>query len=183
MDELVAYARSNPGKLTYGYGNNLGRIIGEVLIRRTHIDIALVPYRSNPAAVTDLLGGQIDIILPDLNTALAHVQSGKMRALALNTRLRNPALPDIPSLNETVLPGFELVPWGGLSGPANLPPDAVKTLEAAVQKTLADPHTLELFQKSGIEIFWAGHEEFTLYVKDQLANWTSLIKEAGIPPE
>jgi len=182
MDELVAYAKANPGKLTYGYGNNLGRIIGEVLKRRTDIDIALVPYRSNPSAVADLLGGQIDTMLPDLNTGLAHVQSGKMRPLAVNTKLRNSALPQVPSLDETVLPGFELVPWGGLSGPAHLPDDAVKALEIAVQKTLADPRTLELFQKSGIEIFWAGHEEFTAYVKDQLANWTALIKEAGIPP-
>jgi tripartite-type tricarboxylate transporter receptor subunit TctC len=183
MAELVAYAKANPGKLTYGFGNNLGRIIGEIFKRRTHVDVALVPYRSNPASVTDLLGGQIDLILPDLNTGLAHVQSGKMRALAMATKSRNAALPDVPSLDETVMPGFELLPWGGLSGPSNLPDEAVNTLEAAISKTLRDPKTQESFQRAGIEIFWAGHDEFTAYVRDQLANWSGLIKEAGIPPE
>jgi tripartite-type tricarboxylate transporter receptor subunit TctC len=183
MAEFVAYAKANPGKLSYGYGNNMGRIIGEILKRRTHIDISLIPYRSNPAAVTDLLGGQIDAMLPDLNTGLAQVKADRIRPLAVATTTRNAALPEVPTLDSTVLPGFELVPWGGLSGPANLPPDVVTQLEAAARKTMDDPKTKELFGRSGIEFFWAGHDEFTAYVRDQLVNWGNLIREAGIPPE
>ncbi len=181
--ELVAYAKANPGKLSYGHGNNMGQIVGEILKLRTHVDIARVPYRSNPAAMTDLIGGQIDMMLPDLNTGMPHVLSGKARALAVFTKARCPVLPDVPTLDETAMPGFEIIPWGGLSGPANLPPDVVSTLEAAVHKAVHEPKAQELFKRSGVEMFWGGHKEFTTYVRDQLANWSSLIKEAGIQPE
>lgn len=183
IQELVAYAKANPGKLSYGHGNNMGQIIGEILKLRTHIDIARVPYRSNPAAMTDLIGGQIDMMVPDLNTRMPHIVSGRARALAVFTKSRFPLLPDVPTLDETVVPGFEIIPWGGLSGPANLPAEVVRTLEQAVHDAVQQPKTQEQFRRSGIEMFWAGHEEFTTYVQVQLANWSNLIKEAGIKPE
>jgi tripartite-type tricarboxylate transporter receptor subunit TctC len=151
--------------------------------RRTHVDITRVPYRSNPAGMTDLIGGQIDIMMPDLNTGKPHVLSGKARALAMFGKTRSPALPDVPTLDETILPGFDLQPWGGLSGPAHLPDEVVSTLQRSVHEALLLPATQDLFRTSGIDIFWADRKEFTIYVRDQLANWTGLIKEAGIPPE
>jgi tripartite-type tricarboxylate transporter receptor subunit TctC len=183
IQELLAYAKSNPGKLTYGHGNNMGQMIGETIKRRTGTDIARVAYRSNPAAMTDLIAGHIDIMLPDLNTGLPHVQNGKVRALAVFAKNRSAILPDVPTLDETVMPGFEVLPWGGLSGPANLPPAVVSKLEAGVHKALDDPETKRRFTLSGIEVFWGDQKEFQSYVRTQLANWTTLIKEAGIQPE
>jgi tripartite-type tricarboxylate transporter receptor subunit TctC len=183
IQELVAYAKANPRKLSYGHGNNTGQIVGEVFKLRTNIDVVRVPYRSNAQAMTDLVGGQIDLMVPDLYTGMPHVLSGKARALAVLDKIRSPVLPDTPTLDETVIPGFELVPWGGLSGPANLPPEVVSSLEHAVRATIQQPKARDQFQRSGVEISWAAHKEFTTYVSDQLANWTNLIKEAGIKPE
>lgn len=183
IQELVAYAKNSPGKLTYGHGNNLGQMIGEILKRRTGIDIARAAYRSNPAAMTDLVGGHIDIMVPDLNTGMPHVRSGMVRPLAVFTKQRSATLPDVPTLDETVMPGFEILAWGGLSGPANLPDDVVTTLGSAVHKALMNPDIQDRFKASGIETFWGGRTEFEAYVRTQLANWTALIKEAGIQPE
>jgi tripartite-type tricarboxylate transporter receptor subunit TctC len=183
IQDLVAYAKANPGKLSYGHGNNMGQIVGEIFKLRTHLDIARVPYRSNPAAMTDLIGGQIDMMVPDLNTGMPHILSGRARALAVFTKPRCPVLPEVPTLDETVMPGFEIIPWGGLSGPPNLPAHVVSTLEQAVHSAVQQPKAREQFQRSGIEMFWAGHKEFTTYVQTQLANWSNLTKEAGIKPE
>jgi len=183
IQELVAYAKNAPGKLTYGHGNNLGQLIGETLKRRTGVDIARTAYRSNPAAMTDLVGGHIDIMVPDLNTGMPHVQSGMVRPLAVFTKERSAFLPGVPTLDATVMPGFEILAWGGLSGPANLPDDVVVALESAVQKTLMNAEIQNRFKASGIESFWGGRAEFEAYVRAQLANWTALIKEARIQPE
>jgi tripartite-type tricarboxylate transporter receptor subunit TctC len=183
IQQLVDHAKKNPGKLTYGHGNNMGQIIGETLKRRTGIDVARIAYRSTPAAMTDLIAGHIDMMVPDLNTGLAHVRSGKVRPLVVFTKQRSTTLPDVPTLDETVMPGFEMLPWGGLSGPASLPPEVVAKLETAVRNALMDAEIQKRFALAGIEIFWAGQREFEDYVRLQLANWTTLIKETGIEPQ
>jgi putative tricarboxylic transport membrane protein len=179
---LVAYAKANPGKLTYGHGNNLGQIVGETFKRRTGIDILRVAYRSNPAAVTDLIAGHIQMMVPDLNTGLPSVRSGRIRALAVFTRERSPAMPDVPSLHETVMPGFSILPWCGLSAPRNLPQPIIGVLAKAVEKALANPAVQQRFADSGVGLFGGGPQEFADYIKAQLANWTALIKETGIQP-
>jgi tripartite-type tricarboxylate transporter receptor subunit TctC len=183
IQALVAYAKANPRKLSYGHGNNTGQIVGEVFKLRTHVDMVRVPYRSNAQAMTDLIAGQIDLMVPDMYTGMPHILSGKARALVVLDKIRSPALPDTPTLDETVIPGFEMVPWGGLSGPANLPPDVVSRLEQALREMTQQPKSRDLFERARIEISFAGHKEFTGYVADQLANWTNLIREAGIKPE
>jgi tripartite-type tricarboxylate transporter receptor subunit TctC len=183
MNELVAYAKANPGKLSYGHGNNMGQIVGETLKRRTGIEIVRVAYRSNPAAVTDLVAGHIQIMIPDFLTGLAQAKAGHIRPLAVFTKTRNPALPEVPTCDETVMPGFELLPWCGLSGPANLPPEIVTRLAKTVEDALGDPDVRERFTNVGCEVFWGGPQEFQAYIAAQLANWTTLVKEAGILPE
>jgi tripartite-type tricarboxylate transporter receptor subunit TctC len=183
IQELVAYAKANPGKLSYGHGNNMGQIVAETFKRRTGVEITRVAYRSTPAGMTDLSGGHIDLMLADWNSAVAHIQSGKARPLAVFANKRMDALPNVPTFDETVMPGFNIIGWGGLSGPANLPPDVVKTLENGVHKALMDPTIQKHFRDSGIEVFWAGHKDVEAYVREQLANWTALIKETGIKPQ
>ena len=126
MKALVDYAKANPGKLSYGVGNSTSQIVGEALKKRTGTDIVRVPYRSNPMVMTDLLGGQIQIMVADFNTGMPQLRAGKVNALAVLTRDRNPALPDVPTLSETVMPGYHILAWAGMFGPAGMPPEAVK---------------------------------------------------------
>jgi tripartite-type tricarboxylate transporter receptor subunit TctC len=180
IEELILYAKKNPKKLSYGHGNNVGQMVGETLQKRNGIELIRVPYKSNPAAMMDLVAGHIDMMVPELNTGLPHIQSGKVKALALLTKTHNSRLPGVPTLNETVLPGFDVLPWGGISGPAGMQPETVAKLELAVQKALKDPDIIRSLTTSGIEPFWGGQKEFEQYVKTQLENWTVIIKNAGI---
>jgi tripartite-type tricarboxylate transporter receptor subunit TctC len=183
MQALVDFAKANPGKLSYGVGNSTSQIVGEALKKRTGTDIVRVPYRSNPAVVTDLLGGQIQIMIADFNTGMIQLKAGKVSALAVLTRDRNPALPDVPTLSETVMPGYHILAWAGMFGPAGMPPEAVKVLADAVQKALDNPEVRKRFTGAGTDVYWSGPKEFTEFVKTELVSWTAMIKEAGIEPE
>jgi tripartite-type tricarboxylate transporter receptor subunit TctC len=183
IQELVAYAKANPGKLEYGHGNSTGQIVGEAIKYRTGIDIVRVAYRSNPAAITDLLAGHIAMMVPDFGTGMEHARAGRIRPLAVMTRKRNPALPDIPTLDETVMPGFDVVPWVGMFAPAGTPPAAIAVLSREMEKILAKPEIRRRFTDTGTNVFYSGTEEFRDYVKSELVKWLALCKEAGIEPE
>jgi tripartite-type tricarboxylate transporter receptor subunit TctC len=183
IGELMEYAKANPGKLSYGVGNSTGHIAGETIKKRTGTDIVRVNYRSNPAVVTDLIAGHIPMAIPDFNTGLPQLKMQKVRALAVLTKERNRVLPEVPTLNETVMPGFDILAWAGMFGPANLPPEIVKVLADAVQKALSTPLVIERLNAGGTEVFWSGPQEFSEFVKTELVKWTAAIKEAGIEPE
>jgi tripartite-type tricarboxylate transporter receptor subunit TctC len=183
MSELVAYAKANPGKVTAGYGNSTGRITTEIVKRQLNIDIVPVAYRSNPAAVTDLMAGHIQMGVPDFSTGLAMAKSGKFRPLAVLTKDRDPALPDVPTLDATVMPGFDLLAWTGMFGPAGMPKEIVDKLAAPIEKALAKDDVRQRFRDVGVEVYWIGSDGFSAYVKDELVKWTTLIKAAGIQPE
>ena len=183
MQALVAFAKVNPGKLSYGAGNSTSHIVGESLKKRTGVDIVRVPYRSNPAVMTDLIGGQIPIMIADFNTGMPQLKAGKVKALAVLTRERNPALPDVPTLHETVMPGYHILAWAGMFGPAGMPDEAVQALASAVDKALQRPEVRGRFANSGTDIYWSGPKEFDAFVKSELGSWTAMIKEAGIEPE
>ena len=180
---LVDYAKANPGKLSYGVGNSTTQIVMEALKKRTGADIVRVPYRSNPMVMTDLLGGQIQIMVADFNTGMPQLKAGKVNALAVLTRDRNPALPNVPTLSETVMPGYHILAWAGMFGPAGMPSEAVQILADAVQKALQKPEIRQRFMASGTDIYWSGPKEFDAFVKSELVSWTAMIKEAGIEPE
>jgi tripartite-type tricarboxylate transporter receptor subunit TctC len=183
IQALVAYAKANPGKLSYGAGNSTSHIVGEALKKRTGVDIVRVPYKSNPAVMIDLLGGQIPIMVADFNTGMPQFKAGKVKALAVLTRERNPALPDVPTLSETVMPGYHILAWAGMFGPAGMPEEATKVLAAAVEKALQKPEVRARFASSGTDVYWSGPKEFDAFVKSELVSWTAMIKEAGIQPE
>jgi len=183
IGELMSYAKANPGKLSYGVGNSTGHIAGETIKKRTGTDIVRVNYRSNPAVVTDLIAGHIPMAIPDFNTGLPQLKTQKVRALAVLTKERNRVLPDVPTLSETVMPGFDILAWAGMFGPANLPPEIVKVLADAVQKALSTPPVIERLNAGGTEVFWSGPQDFSDFVKTELVKWTAAIKEAGIEPE
>jgi tripartite-type tricarboxylate transporter receptor subunit TctC len=183
MAELVAYAKAHPGKLSYGHGNSTGEITGETLKHRTQIDIVRVPYRSNPIGITDLIAGQIQLMIPDMNTALPQIKADKMRPLAVLTKERSSLLPNVPTLDETVMPGFDLLAWAGVFGPANMPPDVVDKIAKQIHAALETQTIKDRFAQSGIEVYWSEPAEFKKFVATELVKWTTMIKEAGIQPE
>ncbi len=183
MLELVAYAKANPGKLSIAHGNSTGHITIEAFKHRSKIDIARVPYRSNPAAMTDLIAGHVPLMVPDFGTALPQLKVQKIRALAVLTRERSATLPDVPTLHETVMPNFDLLAWAGLFAPAGLPAPIAERLARELQAMLSRPEVRDRLLGGGVEVFYTGPKEFDAYVKSELVKWTSLIKEAGIEPE
>lgn len=183
IQELVAYAKANPGKLSFGVGNSTAHIVVETLKKRTGTDLVRVAYRSNPAVWTDVLAGHISMMLADWVVGLPQFKAGKIKALAVVTRDRDARLPDVPTLHETVMPNYHVLAWVGLFAPAGMPPEAVTVLADAVQKTLARQEIRKRFEASGTDIYWSGPQEFETFVKSELGSWTAMIKEAGIEPE
>jgi tripartite-type tricarboxylate transporter receptor subunit TctC len=183
MQEFVAQAKANPGKLAIAHGNSTGHITIEALKQRTKIDIARVPYRSNPAAMADLVAGHIALMVPDFGTGLPQLKAQKIRALAVLTKDRSATLPDVPTLHETVMPSYDLLAWAGLFAPAGLPAPIAERISAELQKMLSKPEVKERLLNTGVEVFYTGPKEFDAYVKSELAKWTGLIKEVGIQPE
>jgi tripartite-type tricarboxylate transporter receptor subunit TctC len=183
IQEFVSYAKANPGKLSYGVGNSTGQIVGETLKKRTGIEVLRVAYRSNPMAMTDLLAGHIQMMVPDMTTGLPQVKAGKVRPLAVLTRTRQPLLPDVPTLHETVMPDFETLAWAGMFGPAGMPPDVVGTLAAELRKLIERPGSAERFLTAGVQAQYQGPQELADFVKLELVRYDAMIKEAGIEPQ
>ena len=183
MGELVSYARANPGKLEYGQGNGTTQVVFETMKKRVGIDIVRVPYRSNPAATIDLVAGHIAVAAPDYPNGLPQIKAGRIRPLAVMTKERSRILPDVPTLDETVMPGFDIQAWVGMFGPAHLPPEVVDTLGRELEKILARPDVRQRFLDSGSEVLWKGPAEFSAFVKTEVVKWTALAKEANIQPE
>jgi len=183
MQELVAYAKANPGKLSMAHGNSTGHITIEALKLRAKIDLARVPYRSNPAAITDLIAGHIPLMVPDFGTALPQLKAQKIRPLAVITRERSTTLPDLLTLHETVMPDYDLLAWAGMFAPAGLPAPIAERISGALQKMLSKPEIKERLLNSGVEVFYTGPKDFDAYVRSELVKWTGLIKEVGIQPE
>jgi len=135
------------------------------------------------AAGNDLIAGHIKVMILEFTTGMPQIKAQKVRPIAMITKDRSPYLPDLPTLNETILPGFDVMPWVGIFGPANMPPEIVKVLARELEKMLALPGIKEQFMNSGTEVDWLGPERFPDFVKSELVNWTAMIKEAGIEPE
>ena len=183
MQEMVAHAKGNPGKLSYGHGNSTGQIAMEVLKQRTGIDIVRVPYVSNPQVANDVMAGHLQLMAVDLTNGLPNIEAGKLVSLAVVTREPSPALPDVPTLHETVMPDFDLIAWAGLFGPAKLPPDILNTLSTELGNVLADTKVQRRLGATGVEVLFQPHDVFDQYLKLELVKWTTLIKASGIEPQ
>jgi tripartite-type tricarboxylate transporter receptor subunit TctC len=180
--ELVAYAKANPGKLSFASGNTSGIVGGEMLKRWAGIDMLHVPYKSTPPALTDVMDGRVSMMFADLTTGLPHVRSHAVRALAVTRLKRSSIVPDLPTMDEAGVKGFELDAWSGLFGPANMPPDIVARLNAEMRKIIGSPDIKKKMDAVGFESFSGPADELGAYVKVQLVNWGKMIKDAGISP-
>jgi tripartite-type tricarboxylate transporter receptor subunit TctC len=164
IQEMVAFAKANPGKLSYGHGNASAQILGETIKHKLGLDILRVPYSSNPTALTDLLGNNIQLMTIDYLNGVPLVEARRLVSLAVFTKSRYAKLPDTPTLDETVLPGFELTPWFGLFGPPNLSQRIVARLSDALGRIVASPAFVQGLQKLGPEPYYMAAEPFAAFV-------------------
>ncbi len=183
LGELVAYAKANPGKLTYASGNTTGIVAGETLKSKAGIDVLHIPYKSTPPAINDVLGGRVSMMFIDLAPGLQHVRAGTMRPLAVTTRERSALLPDLPSLAEAGIPGYDVTSYAALFAPAGTPKEIVEKLNAEVQKIIANPEAKSRIAVTGFDAFSGPPESLATFVQTELVNWGRLIKDAGIEPQ
>ena len=181
VPELIALARTQPGTLSYGSAGvgTTSHLAGELFKSMTRVDIVHVPYKGNVPAITDLLGGQTSMIFATMPTVLPHVRAGKLRPLAVLGTARSPALPDVPTVAESV-PGFEVSNWIGLFGPAGMPPVIVARLNAEVQKIMRSPEIQKRLETEGAKFIPMTPEQFAMFQKAELGKWAKTIKDANI---
>ena len=181
VPELIALARSEPGKLSYGSAGlgTTSHLAGELFKSMTKVDIVHVPYKGNVPAITDLLGGQTAMIFATMPTVLPHVRGGRLRALAVLGTARSPALPDVPTVAESV-PGFEVSNWIGLFGPAGMSPVIVARLNAEVRKIMLSAEIQKRLETEGAKFVPMSPEQFGAFQKAELAKWAKTIKDANI---
>ena len=182
--EFVAYALANKGKLNYAYGTPTVQIPAEALNRLEKLEATGIPYKSSPAAMTDVIGGQAQFLVVDLASARPQLQAGRLRALAVTTSKRSALAPDLPTIEETLgLRDFDLAAWTGLFGPAGMPKEVTDKLSTALLQILARPDVRERIVAAGAEPTPSDVPTFTALVKRQLEVWGRKVADAGIQPE
>jgi len=185
IKELIAFARANPGKLTFGSSGTgaASHLSAELFKSMAKVDLLHVPYKGTGQAVTDLLAGQIDLLFAPAQAVLPHVKAGKLKALATTGARRPETIADLPTVAEAGLPGYEAVGWFGLLVPAATPRPVVEKLSADANRVLADRETRTRMQAVGADPAGNTPDEFARFIRDDQAKWAKLMREAGIKPE
>jgi tripartite-type tricarboxylate transporter receptor subunit TctC len=184
LKDLVDAARKEPGKLNIGYGgvNNTQHLTGELFKSYAKVDLVGVNYKGSAAAVTDLLGGQVTLLVDSLAATVPHIKSGKIRPLAISTLQRVPQMPDLPTVAET-FPGFEGVGWAGLVAPKGTPQAIVDKISDDTLKVLSDPKMRELIIDRGMVPDLRGAREWGDFVNAEVLKWVEAARKAGLKPE
>ena len=180
--DVIAAARKAPGKLTYasaGNGTSI-HLAGEVFTSLAQVDMLHVPYKGSGPAVSDLLGGQVNYMFDSITSARPHIESGKLRALGLTTAKRSKSLPNVPTLAEAGLPGYEVSPWFAVFMPTATPKDIVAKVNTALLEAMKDPDVVKRFETIGAEPVGSTPEEMAQHLARESERWTKLIQERGI---
>jgi len=183
LQELLALARKDPGKLSFGEGSSSARVATELLKQMAGIQLNHVPYKANPPAVIDLVSGQTDLMTVDLTTSLPQVKAGKLRALGVTSPKRSQLVPDLPTLAESGLPGYEAGYWNALYAPAATPAPTVRRLNELVQRAMAAETVKRFVEQNGMEVALSSPEELGRFQQAELDRWGRIIKTANIQPE
>ncbi len=185
VKELIAYAKANPGKLTYGSAGmgTAHHLIGEQFNLQAGVDILHVPYKGSAPAVADLVGGQVLVMYDTVASALPHIKAGKLRALAVATAKRSSALPDVPTIAEAALPGFEVTTWFGALAPAKTPREIVVKLNAEMVKILNMPDVRKRLLEVGAEPVGNTPEQMAAQIKQETETFAKVVKQAKITAE
>lgn len=182
VSELIAQAAANPGKLTYASAGNGTSIhmAGEMFNSIANVDIMHVPYKGSGPAVTDLIGGQVNMMFDSITSAKPHIESGRLRPLAVTTAKRSAALPNVPTAEEAGLKGYEVSPWFAVFAPANTPKPVVDRLHKEIVKAMQQPDVKARFATIGAEPIGSSPEELRSYLRTESERWAKLIKERNI---
>jgi len=186
VQELVGYAKANPGKVTFGFGlSTPPQILGETLKNVTGADITSVPYRGGAPAVTDMLGGRIDMNFGTTATLLPLIQQGKVRAMAFTGVKRSSDLPDVPTMIESGFPQVSFNPdnWTGISAPAGTPRAVVDRLYTAINESLRSPELAASYARFGFEVMIRQQRELEAFIASEAQKWPPIVKAAGLKPE
>lgn len=183
VQELIAYAKANPGKVSFGWGSSSSRIAGEMFQQMAGVQLLSVPYKSNPQAVTDLLGGQITMMITDVATGLPQVQANKVRALGVSSLNRVPLVPNVPTISEAGLKGYEMSFWFAAYAPAKTPPAVIGRLHDLLVNATKGAAAKQFFDSTGIEPFTSTPEQLAKFQGEESQKWARIIKTAHIEPE
>lgn len=183
--ELIAYSKANPGKVNYGSsGNGTTRhLAGEIFNSMTGTSMVHVPYKGSGPAMLALLGNEIDLIFEGLGSASPHIRGGKVRALAVTSPKRSPAFPEVPTMAEAGVPGFESISWYGLWAPAGTPKEVIQKLQAETALALATPELKAIWALQGAEPGGESSEQFARHVKAEIEKWGKVVKANNITVE
>jgi tripartite-type tricarboxylate transporter receptor subunit TctC len=183
VKEFIALAKKDPGKYTFGSGSSSSRIAGELFQQMAGVQLLHVPYKSNPLAVTDLLGGQIDMMITDNATGLPQVKGGKVRALGMSSLKRSPLAPDVPTIDEAGVKGYEMSYWFAAYVPAKTPPAVVAKLHDLLVAATRGAAAKQFFESTGTEAVNSTPQELASFQADESKKWGRIIKAANIQPE
>jgi tripartite-type tricarboxylate transporter receptor subunit TctC len=183
--ELIAYAKKHPGKLnraSSGVGTSM-HLSGEMFVRQAGIDMPHIAYKGSAPALNDMLGGHVQVMFDSMITSVPLVESGKLRALAVTGKNRSALLPDVPTIAESGLPGFEAAGWTGVAAPAGTPRSVIERLNAAIVQALRSPELQDAFRKLAAEPVGSTPEEFGTFMRNETDKWAAIVKNAGITAE
>jgi tripartite-type tricarboxylate transporter receptor subunit TctC len=181
LAELIAYAKANPGKLSFGSGGNgtPAHLAGELLKIEARIEMTHVPFRGTGPALQAVIGGHVPMAYNPPPPLLPHIQSGAIRAIAITTLKRTAALPEVPTIAELGFPGFEATTWHALVAPAGTPPDVIATLHGAAVAALNDPNVRKALTDLGVDVVANTPAEFRAYLKAEIPKWAAIVKASG----
>jgi tripartite-type tricarboxylate transporter receptor subunit TctC len=182
LKELIETARARPGALSYGYGGNGStmHLAGELFNMMANVRVQGVPYKGSGPVSADVLGGQVPLGVVDVPSAIANVRAGKIRALAVTTKRRITAAPEVPTFEEAGLPGYEAVGWFGTVAPAGTPPDVIRKLNSEIRGALSVPDVRERALAAGAEPYTDSPEEFAAFIREETKKWAEVIRAAGV---
>ena len=182
IKELIALARSRPGALNFGSSGSGGsnHLAGELFNALAGVKMVHVPYKGNAPALTDLVGGHVDLLFNGLTSALPLIKSGKLRPLGMTSLKRAGALPDVPTVDEQGLKGFQAVAWNGLTAPARTPKDVIAKLNADVSRVIRTAELVEKLRAEGSDPVGSSVSDYTAFLRDEIAKWAKVIKFANI---
>jgi tripartite-type tricarboxylate transporter receptor subunit TctC len=181
--DLIALAKATPSKYAFGSGGASAQVATETFSRMAGIKLLHVPYKGNPLAMNDLMAGQIQILFPDITSALPLIRGGKVRALAVTSNSRSTYLPDLPTLQEAGLKGYEASYWFAAYARAGTPPEVISTLNKLINEGIQSEGASAFFKSTGMEPFVTTPKELRDFTHKEIANWASSIKAAGIEPQ
>ena len=182
VNDLIRYAKENPGKVNMASSGNGTSIhmAGELFKSMTKTFMVHLPYRGSPPAVTDLLAGNVDIMFDNLPSSINYIRAGRLKALAVTSSKRSPAFPDLPTIAEAAnLPGYEATSWFGMVGPANMPADILNKTSSELMKTINSPSVKEKYLAMGAEPVGNTPAQFAMFIRNEIAKWTKVVKESG----